>query len=367
MSAGDNELSTSEKPALAVRTAFPRHLYFPLGCALITIVAFTLLFCRVPSIWPVFVEVLLPYGFVVIPVLLPMLVGHFVYKLARQLKQFKASTQQEKIDWYRSYLRQIPLLNIASATFALMITITSFTVHKGAAIGAGGYGFDALFIAWDRAIFGGADAWVFAHWLLPTPTLTKWIDFLYHPAFLPMLIGYLFCIASRGKLALCQTYMLSYLVSWVAIGMVAADALHSAGPLFDGALFGDGTTFGPLIERLQYQLSVGGGPQSSDLIRQYLLNLHMQDGINLGAGISAMPSMHIVLAALWVFPAWHLNKWLGVIATVYGLIIWIGSVHLGWHYFVDGLVGLVMVAIIWVTVGYILGLYGRAQVTRATT
>ena len=80
----------------------------------------------------------------------------------------------------------------------------------------------------------------------------------------------------------------------------------------------------------------------------------------LGGGISAMPSMHIVLAFLWVLPVWHLNRVLGAIITFYALIIWIGSVHLGWHYFVDGLVGVAVLGPIWYAAGRAFGLYGRA-------
>ena len=106
-------------------------------------------------------------------------------------------------------------------------------------------------------------------------------------------------------------------------------------------------------------------------LANYLSTLNQSAEVGLGAGISAMPSMHIVLVLLWLFPAWHLNKYLGIIFTFYTAIIWVGSVHLGWHYFVDGLVSLVVISIIWRVSGHFTGLYGNPrsafQVTRATT
>lgn len=319
------------------------------------------------QVWDTFWPIIWSYGLAVISVLPVLMIAHFIFALMGQMYANQSASRADRSAWFKAYFRSIAWINVGSATVALIITSTSFTVHKGAVVGANGYQFDALFIAWDRMIFAGNDPWVLTHQLLQSPTLTKWIDILYHPAFLPMLIGYFICISARGRPALRETYMIAYLASFFLIGMVSAGALDSAGPLFDGVLFGDGTTFSPLHDRLQEQIAAGGGPKTADLIRQYLINLHQSDGVDMGAGISAMPSMHIALAALWVFPAWHFGKVAGVLMTLYGIVIWIGSVHLGWHYFVDGLVSLAMVAAIWFSAGYMLGLYGKNQVIRATT
>jgi hypothetical protein len=72
--------------------------------------------------------------------------------------------------------------------------------------------------------------------------------------------------------------------------------------------------------------------------------------------------MHFVLASLQAFVAWHIRRILGLAATGYMLLIWIGSVHLGWHYFSDGLVSLVMITVIWWVVGRTMGLYGWPRV-----
>ena len=95
--------------------------------------------------------------------------------------------------------------------------------------------------------------------------------------------------------------------------------------------------------------------------------LHTRGEAGFFGGISAMPSMHITLAFLLVFAAWHMNRLLGVGVTIYALIIWFGSVHLAWHYFVDGLVGLIALCVIWAICGRAMGLYDNPQVIRATT
>jgi hypothetical protein len=267
---------------------------------------------------------------------------------------------------YRTHFANTCWGDIAAALLALITTVSCFTVYKAVAVGADGHGFDAMFIAWDRAIFAGHDPWKLTHAMLATPYATKMIDILYHPAFLPMVLGYVACVSMQGRPALRYTYMGSYLVSFLIIGMVLANAMHSAGPAYDGALFGDGTTFAPLLERLALQ-NDEAGPFASVFAQRYLLNLHEANGIGFGGGISAMPSMHIVLASLWMFAGWHLSRTLGMILTVYAAVIWIGSVHLGWHYFVDGLIALLVLGVIWYAAGRLFGLFPNAQVIRATT
>ena len=58
-----------------------------------------------------------------------------------------------------------------------------------------------------------------------------------------------------------------------------------------------------------------------------------------------MPSMHVALT-LWA--ALVLRKtFLAPLTWAYVPIIWIGSVVLGWHYFTDGLVGMIGIVLIW--------------------
>lgn len=353
----------SSNPAYAERHFGTRFQLIALGTAA---TAIALLGFQTMARWGDVLDIAAGYGFGILTVVVIWLMTQFIW-VRLQLKRHSSEiASADPMDWYKAYLANIRWGDIASALIALIATTSCFSVYKATAVGASGYGFDAVFIAWDRAIFGGNDPWVYSHAMLSSPYATKVIDILYHPAFLPMVLGYAVCAAAQARPALRYTYMVSYLVSFVIVGMMMANALHSAGPVYDGALFGDGTTFAPLIERLSAQ-NEAAGPFSSAFAQEYLLVLNEQGVAGLGGGISAMPSMHIILAFLWTFAGWHLNRVLGVVLTIYAAVIWMGSVHLGWHYFVDGLVGLAVLGAIWLTAGQIFGLYGSRQVMRATT
>ena len=58
-----------------------------------------------------------------------------------------------------------------------------------------------------------------------------------------------------------------------------------------------------------------------------------------GAGISAMPSMHVSATVLFALLAWRVRPWLGVLFTAFAALILIGSVHLAWHYAIDAYLG----------------------------
>lgn len=72
------------------------------------------------------------------------------------------------------------------------------------------------------------------------------------------------------------------------------------------------------------------------------------------SGISAMPSMHVSMATLMALATYSLKKWVGLIFWLYMVVIMVGSVHLGWHYALDGYVGALMTIAIWIMVNKLL-------------
>jgi membrane-associated phospholipid phosphatase len=67
--------------------------------------------------------------------------------------------------------------------------------------------------------------------------------------------------------------------------------------------------------------------------------------------ISAMPSMHVGSATLLALFGWRLSRTVGFALTIFAVLIMLGSVHLGWHYAIDGYVAALGAALIWFTTG----------------
>ena len=72
-------------------------------------------------------------------------------------------------------------------------------------------------------------------------------------------------------------------------------------------------------------------------------------------GISAMPSMHNGTALLFALAGFRISRMAGWLLTAHAVFIFIGSVHLAWHYAIDSYVAWALTLVLW---------YGLAPVTR---
>jgi membrane-associated phospholipid phosphatase len=68
-------------------------------------------------------------------------------------------------------------------------------------------------------------------------------------------------------------------------------------------------------------------------------------------GISAMPSMHVTIATLNALLCWRIDRRLGVAASAFAVLIFLGSIMLLWHYAVDGIAGVFIACLCWSAAG----------------
>ncbi|HWE48066.1 MAG TPA: phosphatase PAP2 family protein [Caulobacteraceae bacterium] len=237
------------------------------------------------------------------------------------------------------------------------ILIGVFGVFKQTVLRRIGFHDDKLFADLDRALFFGTDPWRISH-SLPSPWTTLFLDRQYHVWALPMFYSVVACGFFRGAFEYRLRYMLAYTLCWILIASLLAYLLPAAGPCFEGVLFRDPGSFHQFMNTL--------GAEQADLarrypgfhlktfeVRDYLLSLNQTNRIGPGGGISAMPSMHVALSALFACAGFGLGKIWGWIATVFGVLIFVGSVHLGWHYAIDGIVGAAAAVGIWYGCGWV--------------
>jgi hypothetical protein len=195
----------------------------------------------------------------------------------------------------------------------------------------------------DRALIAFEGAPGFQPWQV-THTLFGWatpaIDFLYL-LWLPIQMFAFYWVLVMKPSELKTRAIVSHALLWLGVGLGAAYLLSSAGPIFYDRLFG-GETFGPLTHALVNEGARGTLRASDDLWRAY-----STDTLSLASGISAMPSLHVgcaVWLALVIRERLPRAAWCG---WAYAALIWLGSVHLGWHYASDGIVGALGAWLIW--------------------
>lgn len=211
------------------------------------------------------------------------------------------------------------------------------------------FAWDATFAEWDRAIFG-TDPWRLLHPLMANPWITFFVDVVYSSWVPVVFLFWAGLLASpRVPAVLRSQYWLATVCSWILIGVAMAAMFSSAGPCYF-ADFVPGQP-SPYADLVAYIHGVEAShPLSSSTAKAFLWDVY-NGRSDLPGGISAMPSMHNAQAALFVVVAYSLNRRFGHVMTVYAALIFVGSIHLGWHYAVDGIVGIAAALAIWSACG----------------
>lgn len=212
------------------------------------------------------------------------------------------------------------------------------------------YSWDVTFLEWDRALHGNVDPWVLLQPILGHPPVTYGIAFLYQGWSLVMYAVLLWQAFTVHAPRLRMQFLITYLLLWSVLGSLLAIVFSSGGPCYFERLTGLPDPYAPLFEYLkavdtQYRI-----PALE--VQQRLWNLETGGGIEAGAGISAMPSMHVATSVLFALVAWRRNRRLGVVLWAFAAVIMVGSVHLGWHYAVDGYLSIVLTVLLWRVVGH---------------
>lgn len=255
-----------------------------------------------------------------------------------------------------SLSRTVPII------LCLLLFMPAFSSMKASISIFSDYRWDDTFIYADRIIHGN-DAWRVIHPIFGYPIVTSIINVLYH-IWLALIYIITFYFAINYDLNKIRfQYITSFFLCWSIIGTVFAIIFASVGPCFLLPIQGDGT-FVPLMDYLRSADNTYSVPA---LKVQDILLAQLRNGdSNLGAGITAMPSMHVSIATLFYLAARRLSSYLGYVFLAYLIAILIGSVHLGYHYAVDGYFAIACTVIIWKLTGWLADYIQQADEVRPT-
>jgi hypothetical protein len=223
----------------------------------------------------------------------------------------------------------------------LPLFLIGYTTSKTAIPFLVGYGWDRFWADADVLIFG-ADAWRIAHGWLGSRSMPIW-ELLYTVGW-----GTIFFFASaliainapRRAVAIYFTAMLS---TWLVGGWLIAYLFSASGPVF-AHMFDAGLAdrFAELRHVLEENLTQEGAIRQTQRYLATAVDGHVAVK---GGGISAMPSMHLGAASIYVLAA-RRTGWI-LPAILFWLLIFIGSGYFGYHYWVDGIVAAAVAVACW--------------------
>ena len=213
------------------------------------------------------------------------------------------------------------------------------------------FDWDATFVAWDRWLHGGIDPWRLLQPVLGTPFVTQVFDILYTLWFFALFLCTFVMAFKLAQRRLRMQFFLTLLLTWALLGNVMATWLASVGPCFLELLTGD-ATFAPLMAYL-HDVNTRY-PLAAMQIQDLLWQAHVERENAFGRGISAMPSIHVSSAFLFFLRGRPMSRLMGVVMGAFFVVTMLGSVHLGYHYAIDGYVSIVLTLAVWYVVGWAL-------------
>jgi hypothetical protein len=228
---------------------------------------------------------------------------------------------------------------------ALGLFYGAFTLLKTSLPRLSAFTFDARLADLDSTLHFGTAPWRLLQPALGHHAVTRAIEAVYSSGWMMVLFSIPLVMCSARRFAwLRRRFLLTFMAAWMLLGNIVAALFMSGGPLFYGALTGDHARYAELTGYLAFS---HGQPNSVMDYRDYLWAWYEASRPGVGTGISAFPSLHVAMATLFALTLRRLHPpaaWLGFgfLATILA-----GSIHLGWHYAVDGYASILAVLLIW--------------------
>jgi hypothetical protein len=225
----------------------------------------------------------------------------------------------------------------------VFLLMGGFTMWKNLVARILGFSWDPAFAHLDRLVHFGHAPHELLMAVIGFPLATFLINMNYLAWFHVLFVACFVAAFQTNRSLLRQRFLFALLLGWTIGGCLFANLLSSAGPVFYGHVTGDNDLYAGLFRYLD---EVNRHFPLTTLELQGFLWSSYQDTPSYSS-ISAMPSMHVTIATLIFLAVRGINRWLAWATGIFAVLIVIGSVQLGWHYAIDGYLGLAVAVLAW--------------------
>lgn len=272
--------------------------------------------------------------------LLILFLWHFVYlaivvRPRRPIQRFVGDLRLNITDGDK-------VLNGTLALIAIVFFFSTFNFAKDKITYFQPFVWDSYFADLDRILHFGRAPHEWLYPLFGTPLATTALNAAYHFWFFLMYFLVFMACYDRRSRARSTAFLFAVVICFVFGGNILATLLSSAGPVYYREM-GFGTDYVPLMDMLYRFNEVS--PVWALRVQERLLEAHHMGGAI--KGISAMPSMHVATTVLMTCYLFTWRRWAGWLMVGFTAIIMIGSVHLAWHYAVDGYLAIPVALVSW--------------------
>ncbi len=202
------------------------------------------------------------------------------------------------------------------------------------------FAWDEAFAKLDRWLHFGVDPWRLLMPVAGSFEATWALNMVYHAWFFAIYFCVFVACFAGGRVGM--AFLVGFALTFAIGGNLLATIFSSAGPVYYERL-GLGADFVPLMAHLETLSEFGHLPALD--VQAHLWSAYETNGGH--AAISAMPSMHVATSVLMACFAFRHSPVAGWVMSTFAAAIMVGSVHLGWHYAVDGYLGALVAWLCW--------------------
>lgn len=216
------------------------------------------------------------------------------------------------------------------------------------------FSWDQTFADWDRWLHLGRAPWEWLQPVLGFPIVTALLSFAYAAWFFVLYAVNVAQAFLRRDPLIRMQYLLCSVLIWIVIGNVLGTVLSSAGPEYFGRVTGLDDPFRPLMDYLHRANEIW--PVYTVGLQERMWRLYLVNGAGgmINGNVSAMPSLHVATAFSFYLVARAMHPWLGKVLGVFVAITLIATIHLAWHYAIDGYAGVLGTLALWYACGRLL-------------